>query len=78
MKFHNVKNLEGFFDAVNKCTGDVKLITQEGDCLNLKSTLCQYVSFAKIMAAGNEVPEIEIIASNKEDIDRLLHFMITG
>ena len=47
MKFHNVTNLEGFFDAVNKCTGDVKLITQEGDCLNLKSTLCQYVSFAK-------------------------------
>ena len=52
-------------------------MTGEGDRLNLKSKLSQYVSMANIFSNG-EIPELEIIAHEKEDIDRLVSFMVNG
>ena len=57
--------------------GKVELVTGEGDRLNLKSKLSQYVSLANIFSGG-EIPELEIVAYEKEDIDKLMHFMING
>lgn len=77
MKVSNIKNVEKFFEVVDSCTGRVELVTGEGDRLNLKSKLSQYVSLANIFSNG-EIPELEIIASEKEDVDRLMNFMING
>lgn len=77
MKVSNIKDIQKFFDVVDSCTGRVELVTGEGDRLNLKSKLSQYVSLANIFSNG-EIPELEIIASEKEDIDRLMNFMING
>ena len=74
MKIQNINNLEKFFQVVDSCTGKVELVTGEGDRLNLKSKLCQYVSMANIFSNG-EIPELEIIAYEKEDIDKLIAFM---
>ena len=74
MKVTNIKNIEGFFNTVDSCKGKVELVTGEGDRLNLKSKLCQYVSMANIFSNG-EIPELEIIAYEKEDIDKLIAFM---
>ena len=68
---------EAFFKAVDECKGRVELVTGEGDRLNLKSKLSQYVSLANIFSAG-EIPELEIVAAEKEDIDKLMNFMING
>ena len=77
MKIKNINNVEKFFEVVDSCTGKVELVTGEGDRLNLKSKLCQYVSLANIFSNG-EIPELEIIASEKDDIDKLFNFMING
>lgn len=77
MKLTNIKDINKFFEVVNKCKGDVKLVTDEGDVLNLKSTLTQYVSFATIFAV-DEVPHLEVVTAEKEDSDLLLNFMIFG
>ena len=77
MKVTNIKNIEGFFNTVDSCKGKVELVTGEGDRLNLKSKLCQYVSMASIFSNG-EIPELEIIAYEKEDIDKLIGFMMGG
>lgn len=77
MKVHNIDNIERFFEVIDHCKGKVELVTGEGDRLNLKSKLCQYVSLAKIFSNG-EIPELEIIAHEKEDVDRLLEFMFKG
>lgn len=77
MKVTNIKNIEGFFNVVDSCKGKVELVTGEGDRLNLKSKLCQYVSMANIFSNG-EIPELEIIAYEREDIDKLINFMMTG
>ena len=71
MKVSNIKDIQKFFDVVDSCAGRVELVTGEGDRLNL------YVSLANIFSNG-EIPELEIVAYEKEDIDKLMHFMING
>jgi len=75
MKVQNIKNIDKFFQVIDKCSGRVELVTGEGDRLNLKSKLSQYVSMANIFSNG-EIPELEIIAYEKEDIDKLINFMM--
>lgn len=77
MKVQNITDIEGFFKVVDSCSGKVELVTGEGDRLNLKSRLSQYVSMANIFSNG-EIPELEIVAHEKEDIDKLVSFMING
>ena len=77
MKVQNITDIEGFFKVVDECKGKVELVTGEGDRLNLKSKLSQYVSMANIFSNG-EIPELEIIAYEKEDTDRLIKFMLEG
>ena len=77
MKVTNISNIDGFFKVVDSCSGKVELVTGEGDRLNLKSKLCQYVSMANIFSNG-EIPELEIIAYEREDIDKLINFMMQG
>ena len=77
MKVQNITNIDKFFQVIDDCKGRVELVTGEGDRLNLKSKLSQYVSMANIFSGG-EIPELEIIAYEKEDIDRLVSFMING
>ena len=77
MKIRNIKNIEEFFKAVDSCEGKVELVTGEGDRLNLKSKLSQYVSLASIFADGQvQIPELEIIAYEQADMKRLLDYMI--
>lgn len=76
MKIKSIKNVEKFFEVVDSCKGKVELVTGEGDRLNLKSKLAQYVSLANIFSNG-EIPELEIVAYEKEDIDKLMEYMIS-
>ena len=77
MKVQNITDIEGFFKVVDSCTGKVELVTGEGDRLNLKSKLSQYVSMANIFSNG-EIPELEVIAHEPEDVNRLVNFMMDG
>ncbi|MGN0252413.1 MAG: polya polymerase [Oliverpabstia sp.] len=77
MKITNISNVEAFFQVVDQCKGKVELVTGEGDRLNLKSKLCQYVSLANIFSNG-EIPELEVIAHEPEDVNRLVTFMLDG
>ena len=77
MKVENIKDIEGFFKTIDSCKVKVELVTGEGDRLNLKSKLSQYVSLANIFSGG-EIPELELVAYEKEDIEKLMYFMING
>ena len=54
MKVSNIKDVDKFFEVVDSCKGRVELVTGEGDRLNLKSKLCQYVSMANIFSNGED------------------------
>ena len=77
MKVEHIQDIDAFFKVIDSCSGKVELVTGEGDRLNLKSKLAQYVSLANIFSNG-EIPELELVAYEKEDIDKLIQFMISG
>ena len=77
MKIQNITNIEKFFSVVDQCKGKVELVTGEGDRLNLKSKLSQYVSMANVFTNG-EIPQWELISYEPEDTDKLLDFMMNG
>lgn len=77
MNLYNIKNIDSFFKLVESCRGKVELVTDEGDRLNLKSKLCQYVAFAELFSNGS-VPKMTLIADDPEDKEKLIKFMING
>ncbi len=46
MKVTHITDIDKFFEVIDSCKGRVELVTGEGDRLNLKSKLSQYVSLA--------------------------------
>lgn len=77
MKIYNIKNVNTFFDVIDQCKGDVLLLTKDGDELNLKSKLSQYVSLTKFFGAGT-IPELEIKAKEPKDLIRLTNYLISA
>ncbi|WMJ90642.1 polya polymerase [Anaerocolumna sp. MB42-C2] len=77
MKVMNITNVNGLFKIIDSCSGKVELVTNEGDRLNLKSKLSQYVALANVFTEG-KIDEIELIAYEPEDIKKLLAFMYNG
>ena len=77
MKVENITDVEGLFRVIDQCKGKVEMITGEGDRLNLKSRLSQYVSMANVFSGG-EIEALEVIAYEKEDIDRLARYLNQG
>lgn len=75
MKVQNIKDVDKFFKVIDSCQGKVELVTGEGDRLNLKSKLSQYVSMANIFSDGT-IAELELIAYEPEDITKLVNFMM--
>ena len=76
MKIYNIKDVDGFFKVIDSCKGRVELITSEGDRLNLKSKLCQYVSLTGILNSAVEIPELELVAYEHEDTEKLIKFLM--
>lgn len=77
MKVQNITDIDKFFKVIDSCKGKVELVTGEGDRLNLKSKLAQYVSMANIFSDGT-ISELELLAYEPEDINKLLNFMMNG
>lgn len=75
MKVSKVANIQQFFKIVDSCKGRVELLTGEGDRLNLKSKLCQFLSIGQIFAKSDDL-HLEIIASEKEDLQKLYKFLL--
>lgn len=53
------------------------MITEDGDILNLKSRLSWLVAISKIFSS-DEIEDLELVCAEKEDIERLMNFMMNG
>lgn len=76
MKIYNIKDIDGFFKVIDSCVGRVDLVTSEGDRLNLKSKLSQFVSLSSLLQSDVEIPELEIVAYEPADTERLFNFLM--
>ena len=70
-------DLKEFNDVLATCTGDVFMVTPEGDRLNLKSKLCQLLGFTKLVEGGN-IANATLECSNPEDQTKLFRFNMFG
>ena len=77
MKVSNISNPKKFFETLARCKGSVELRTEEGDRLNMKSKLCQYIAMTDIFSNA-EIGEVEIMLSEPEDIALLIDFLVKG
>lgn len=72
LKLHNI-DINDFIKTVDTCKGGVFLETEEGDCLNLKSKLCQLTGLTKLIEGGIIV-EASVRCENPEDESKLFRF----
>lgn len=77
MRIKNINNPQRFFEVINSCKGRVELVTSEGDRLNLKSTLCQYIALTQ-MFKDARIHEVELLLSEPQDLELLKEFLVLG
>lgn len=75
LKILNITEPEAFFKVLDKCEGEVFLVTSEGDNINLKSKLCQYIALSKLFSES-KIDEIEIKVTKAEDMNLLINYLI--
>ncbi len=73
---HNV-DVQNFMDALDHCKGNVYLITEEGDKLNLKSKLSQITGLIRLVEGG-KLLEAQVVCDDPEDESYLFRMNLFG
>ena len=76
IELHDV-DVQAFLAEIDTCEGDVFLVTDEGDRLNLKSKLCQLIGLTKLIEGG-KISDAHIECQKPEDETKLYRFNIFG
>lgn len=72
MKLANITEVDNFLNTVDECTGSVWLESVEGDKINLKSKLSQYIAINALISC--EADKLELFCSKHEDEERFFKF----
>ena len=79
MKLYNIKDLQAFSQVVDSCEGNIQMISKDGDMLNLKSKLTQFLILTDAFGdADHQLKELEIVAENPKDTKKLIEYMISA
>lgn len=76
LDLHDV-DVQAFLAEIDKCEGDVFLVTDEGDRLNLKSKLCQLIGLTSLIEGG-KISNAHLECQKPEDETKLFRFNIFG
>ena len=76
VELHKI-DFKKFLEAIDQCKGNVYLVTEDGDRLNLKSKLCQLIGLTKIIEGGM-ISEAKIVCEIPEDDTLLFRFNLYG
>lgn len=76
LELHKIDVAE-FMEALGQCKGDVYLVTEEGDRLNLMSKLSQLIGIAKLIEGG-VIETARLECDNPEDDSLLFRFNLFG
>ncbi len=73
MKLKNIKEVDAFRKAIASCEHDVLLKSPEGDVLNLKSSLSQYIALGQLLSEAGD--SLELFTTCREDEAKMLEFV---
>ena len=73
----SLKNVDvnDFQNLIDACKGNVYLVTEEGDKLNLKSKLSQLVGLSNLIEGGF-IPNASLVADSVEDESTLVRYKL--
>lgn len=74
MKIKNITEPQKFFKVIKECKGTVELLTTEGDRLNMKSKLCQYIALTQVFK--DKTIGVELIVSEPEEMEKLTEYLV--
>ena len=77
MRLREDADIMEFLNAVKKCCGEVFFETEDGDSLNLKSLLSEYL-FSMVASNRNYVLSGKVRCLVEEDYEMLEGFIIKG
>ena len=72
MRLTNISEVDNFINTVNECKGDVWLESIDGDRINLKSRLSQYIAISALISIEGD--SLELYCSNSEDEAKFFKF----
>lgn len=75
MKLEKITHMSEFFKTVDSCKGRVELLTDEGDRLNLKSKLTQYLSIGQIFSKAGEL-NLELVVGEEDDMQKINQYFM--
>ena len=76
MQLHDI-DVPEFLNVLDSCTGNVYLVTPEGDHLNLKSKLCQLIGFQRLLQT-DRIETAHLHCTNPEDEHLFSHFALSN
>ncbi len=73
----SLKNVDvnDFLHLIDACKGNIYLVTEEGDKLNLKSKLCQLVGLSKLIEGGF-ISNAKLVCDSQEDEKVLVRYKL--
>ena len=77
MKIYNITNPKELFKRLEECKGEVYLKTAEGDSLNMKSKLCQFIILSQMFVEAN-IKELELELTDQNDMPKIIDYLIRG
>ena len=78
LTMYHIDNPEKFLEIVKQCKGSIELVSKEGDRLNLKSELTKYLAISKLFADNTLINNMELVASDPDDVKFLMQYMMEG
>ncbi|MCD7997669.1 MAG: polya polymerase [Clostridiales bacterium] len=75
MKVKAIQDINGFYKAIDRCSGRIELITEEHDVLNLASKLTQYIGLTKVFS-NPDCDSYEIVCYNMDDYEKIKSYLI--
>ena len=72
MRLTNISEVDTFIKLINECKGDVWLESVEGDKINLKSKLSQYIAISALISIEGD--HLDLYCSLPEDEMRFIAF----
>ena len=72
MRLTNVSEVDSFINIVNECSGEVWLESSDGDKINLKSKLSQYIAISALLSIEGE--NLDLYCSLHEDEFKFMKF----
>lgn len=76
ISLHEV-DIPALLKVIDSCEGEVYLVSDEGDRLNLKSKLCQIVGLTQLIEGG-KIANASIVCDKQEDETKLFRFNLFG